>query len=365
MKINFYDLKREHQQINTELKKVVAEAIDSNHYILGEKLTTFEINFAQYLGVKHCIGVGNGLDALSLSLLALNIQKGDEVIVPAHTFIATWLAVSHVGAVPIPVEPDDSYNISVEKITQKITSKTKAVIPVHLYGRPVEMDQLNQLAKKHGLFVIEDAAQAHGSTFQGKKCGALGDLAAFSFYPTKSLGALGDGGAITTDSDELARKIRKLRNYGSTKKYVHEVAGVNSRLDEIQAAVLDLKLKRLDQDISNKQKLATKYFSKIDNPEVKLPLSQSADTQISWHQFVIRVNNREHFMGYMNKHGIQTHIHYPSAPHTSDVYNTQHNSVDYPLTQKLCETVVSLPLYATLTEKEINHIIEKVNLYEV
>ncbi len=364
MKINFFDLRREHQGINTALKKEMAKVIDSNQFILGEQLIRFENNFAKYLGVKHCIGVGNGLDALTLSLKSLNIQRGDEVIVPGYTFIATWLAVSQVGATPVPVEPDDTYNIAVKNIAKKITKKTKAIIPVHLYGRPVDMAELNKLAVENDLFVIEDAAQAHGSTFQDKKCGALGDLGAFSFYPTKSLGALGDGGAITTNNDEFARRIRKLRNYGSTTKYVHEVAGVNSRLDEIQAAVLDLKLKRLDHDISKKQKIVAKYFSKIDNIEVKLPLPQNTDTQISWHQFVIRVRNRRHFMSFMNGHGIQTHIHYPSAPHTSDIYKTEYSAKDYTKTQELSETVVSLPLYGSLTEDEINYIIEKINLYE-
>ncbi len=247
MKVPFLDLAVQHQKLQANLQSAIGRVVESNWFILGKEIEAFEHEFAAYCGVKHCIGVGNGLDALHIILRAMKIGPGDEVIVPANTFIATWLAVSYAGATPVPVEPDpDSYNIDETRIAKAITRRTKAIIPVHLYGQPAAMDPIVAIAREHGLKIIEDAAQAHGALYRGAKVGALGDAAAFSFYPGKNLGAFGDGGAITTNDDSMAQEIRMLRNYGSVEKYKHLVQGFNSRLDEIQAAVLRVKLACLD-----------------------------------------------------------------------------------------------------------------------
>ena len=364
MNIPFFSLKRENALIIDEFITATTAVIRSGHYILGSELLQFEENFAQYTGTKYCIGVGNGLDALVLILRALDIKEGDEVLVPSFTFIATWLAVSQVGASIVPVAADDSYNISVEDLERHITDKTKAIIPVHLFGRPANMKSINEIAKKHALYVIEDAAQAQGSSINQIKCGNLGDIAAFSFYPVKNLGAFGDAGAITTNNKTLAAKIYKLRNYGSSEKYDHQLKGVNSRLDEIQAAVLNVNLKYLDANNSSKNKIAQRYLSAINNSKITLPKAAEAGSHIGWHQFVIRVKNRDVFMQYMQKNGIDTMIHYPIAPHQSGAYALDFNPHDYTNTELLCQTVVSIPIYPSLSDKEINHIINSINNYE-
>lgn len=363
MHIPFFNLQREQQAIKTELYQAASAVIDSGHYILGSQLQNFEQQFASYLGVKHCFGVGNGLDALVLLLRALDIKSGDEVIVPAHTFIATWLAVSQVGAKIVPVEPDDSYNIDAESIKRHITDRTKAIIPVHLYGRPADMTAINDLAKQHNLRVIEDAAQAQGSRFKDQACGNLADAAAFSFYPAKNLGACGDAGAITTNNDDIAGKIRALRNYGSVKKYHHHTQGINSRLDEMQAALLQVKLKYLDNNNHKKQNVAEYYLNNIDNNKVVLPPKNDAHYYSTWHQFVLQVEDRNTFIEYLNKHGIDTLIHYPVPAHHSGAYQQLFADRYFPITEKLSRTVVSIPIYATLTEQETEHIINTINQF--
>jgi len=364
MKIPFYDLKRENLKHKVKLKKSILSVVDSGHYILGNALKKFEMDFAKYTGSNYCFGVGNGLDALVLILKALQIQKNDEVIVPAHTFIATWLAVSNVGAKIVPVEPDETFNMSGKFLENYITSKTKAIIPVHLYGRPADMLLINAIAKKHDLFVIEDAAQAQGSSYHNLKCGNLADVAAFSFYPTKNLGAFGDAGAVTTNNKKIAEKISKLRNYGSTQKYVHEIQGVNSRMDEVQAAVLSTKLKYLDQTNIIKSKIADRYLSEISNPNIELPKPKAAESYIAWHQFVLKVKNRNNFNGYMIENGIGTMIHYPIPPHKSDAYFSEFKNQSFPITSKFCKEVISIPIYSSLNENEVDFIIKTINNYE-
>jgi len=364
MKIPFFNLQRENTPLIEELKEAVSNVMISGHYILGKELNQFENNFAQYVGTKYCIGVGNGLDALVLSLRALNIEKGDEVIVPAHTFIATWLAVSQVDATIIPVEPDEFYNISDDDIESKITEKSKAIIPVHLYGRPANMQKINTIAKRHSLYVIEDAAQAQGSSIETNKCGNLGDIAAFSFYPAKNLGAFGDAGAITTNSSELFDKILSLRNYGSRKKYDHRFKGVNTRLDEIQAVILNIKLKYLDKSNEVKNCIAKRYLKEIKNHNIILPMNPKNETFIAWHQFVVKVINRNSFINYMEKRGIDTLIHYPIPPHESGAYNEDFKNKNFPITSNLCQSIVSIPIYAALTKQEIDYIIKTINNYE-
>jgi len=364
MKIPFFNLSKENLSIKNELCSSVLSVIESGSYILGNELLKFEKKYAEYIGTKYCIGVGNGLDALILILRSLDIKQDDEVIVPAHTFIATWLAVSQVGARIIPVEPDDSFNIEIAKIEKKITSKTKAIIPVHLYGRPVDMSALREIANRHSIYVIEDSAQAHGASINKVKCGNLGDAAAFSFYPVKNLGSFGDAGAITTNNKNIAQKILSLRNYGSTKKYVHQTLGVNSRLDEIQSAVLSVKLSQLDKCNNLKEKIANKYLTKISNDNIILPPPQRKNTFVAWHQFVLKVNKRSKFIKYMNEKGIETMIHYPTPPHESPAYKEKVNKFSLPLTSEICESIVSLPIYSTLSNEEVNYIINSINQYE-
>ena len=361
--IPFFNLKRENALISNDLEQAVLAVIQSGNYIMGPQLTLFESQFAKYTGTKYCIGVGNGLDALILILRAVGIQKGDEVLVPAHTFIATWFAVSQVGATIVPIEPDRTYNLDVDNLSQYITNKTKAIIPVHLYGRPANMFKINLFAKKHSLYVIEDAAQAQGSSLESNMCGNLSNAAAFSFYPIKNLGALGDAGAITTNNKHLAQKLFSLRNYGSIKKYNHQNIGVNSRLDEIQASVLSIKLSSLDANNKAKETIAKKYLTLIKNAKVILPPEKETDAFIAWHQFVLKVVNRDDFIKHMNRLGIGTMIHYPVPPHESGAYSSQFKPSRFPITSQLCKSIVSIPLYASLTDVEVEYIIDSINKY--
>ena len=362
--IKFFDFDRIHQDIAEELKEAASRVIDSGSYILGREVEHFEAEFASYCGTKHCIGVGNGLDALYLILRAYDIGPGDEVIVPAHTFIATWLAVSHAGATPVPVEPDiRTYNIDPTLIEEKITSKTKAIIAVHLYGLCADMNPISEIAARHGLKVIEDAAQAHGSTYCGKKAGNLGNAAGFSFYPTKNLGCLGDGGGITTSDDELAENLRILRNYGSEKKYHNIVKGYNSRLDEMQAAFLSVKLKHLDE--WNRQKIAiahnySEYFSSIK--DIIVP-HEPIDNLCVFHQYVIRICNfnRDFLIKKFDESGVPTMIHYPISPHNSEAYHGYFsNKNNFPVTEKISNQTVSFPLYQNLSESDVLGIAESI-----
>jgi dTDP-4-amino-4,6-dideoxygalactose transaminase len=356
--IPFLDLKAAYLELQLELDEAYKRVMDSGWYLLSNELESFEENFAQYCGTKYCIGVGNGLDALKLILRAYNIGEGDEVIVPSNTFIATWLAVTYVGATVVPVEPDiNTYTINPLLIESAITEKTKAIIPVHLYGQPVDMDPINAVAKKYQLKVIEDAAQAHGAVYKNKKVGGIGDAAGFSFYPGKNLGAYGDAGAVTTSDKELADRVRLLRNYGSQKKYLNEFLGINSRLDELQAAMLNIKLKYLDEWNTRRDVLAREYLKLLNsNDQFVLPRIL-VDTQPVWHLFVIRNKKRDELQKKLSVKGIQSLVHYPIPPHKQQAYQSM-NSFVFPVSEKIHNEVLSLPIGPHLQLKEINKICE-------
>lgn len=362
--IPFLDLKKVNLRYERELTELFSKVLNKGWFILGEEVEKFESEFADYCGVKHCISVANGLDALKLILKAYNIGDGDEVLVPANTYIATALAISEVGAIPILIEPDiDTYNIDTTKIEERITKNTKALMVVHLYGQISNMKKINEIALKHNLKVIEDAAQAHGALYEGKRAGCLGDAAGFSFYPGKNLGALGDAGAVTTNDDRLASEIRALRNYGSFIKYENLNKGVNSRLDELQAAFLRLKLATLDEDNVKRRDIARVYLRGINNPKIILPeVSKDFEESHVWHLFVIRTSSRNDFKNYLYKKGIQSVIHYPIPIHKQQAYSEWNHKV-YPITEKIHDEVISLPISPILTDEEVNQIIVAVNCY--
>lgn len=354
MGIPFLDLKAGYLELKPDLDAAYARVMDSGWYILGEEVEAFESEFAAYLGVKHCIGVGNGLEALHLILRAAGIGAGDEVIVPSNTYIATWLAVSYAGAVPVPVEPDPQrYNINPACIEAAITTRTRAILAVHLYGQPADMDPMRAIAEKHHLLVIEDAAQAHGAMYKGVKAGALGDAAGWSFYPGKNLGAYGDAGAVTTNDHQLAEKVRILRNYGSRIKYFNEVKGFNSRLDPIQAAFLRVKLLHLDEWNARRVKIAGMYLDQLkDIPGLILP-QNSLTSQSCWHLFVVRHPLRDALQRYLTTQGTGTLIHYPIPPHLSEAYQEAgFGSGAFPLAEALASSVLSLPMGPHLSEAD-------------
>lgn len=368
MKIPFVNLNAEYQELKAELDEAYQRVMKSGHFILGPELAAFEENFARYCDVKHAIGTGNGLDSLSLILRAMEIGKDDEVVVPSHTFIATWLAVSSVGAKPVPVEVNPhTYNLDSTRIEAAITSKTKAILVVHLYGQPADMDAIHAVASRYQLKVIEDAAQAHGALYKGKKVGSLSHAAAFSFYPTKNLGAIGDGGAITTNDDDLASQIRLLRNYGSPVKYRHDVKGCNSRLDELQAAFLNVKLKKLDVWNQRRQQIAQQYLDALSGCEwLKLPaVPEWADPV--WHLFTVQHPEREACMSHLKELGIQCLIHYPIPPHLSKAYEEIRYQIgDFPIAEEIARNIFSLPLWPHMTEKDIRiviHTLQNLGLY--
>lgn len=344
-------------ELEQQLNEACQRVIKRGWYILGEELEAFEAEFATYCGTKYCIGVGNGLDALSLILRAYEIGAGDEVIVPANTYIATWLAVSHTGATPIAVEPDEkTYNINPDLIETAITKRTKAILAVHLYGQPAEMDKIKQIAQKYQLKVIEDAAQAHGASYKGRKTGSLGDAAGFSFYPTKNLGALGDAGAVTTNDQDLADKIKLLRNYGSRKKYYNEVKGFNSRLDEMQAAILRVKLGYLDKWNQSRTILAEQYLKALkDTKNIIIPHIHEQTSPV-WHLFVIRHNARDGLQNFLSQAGIATMIHYPVPPHLSGAYCND-NYPHFPITERLSKELLSIPMSEFLSSEQAETVI--------
>lgn len=346
--IPFLDLKGINAQYRDELLTAMARVVDSGWYILGSEVKAFEDEFAAYCGVKHCIGVGNGLEALHLILRAMEIGPGDEVIVPANTYIATWLAVTYAGATPVPVEPDErTYNIDPNCIEEAITPRTRAILPVHLYGQPADMDSILEIARRYDLKVIEDAAQAHGARYKDRRTGGLGDAAGFSFYPGKNLGALGDGGAVTTNDDILADKVRSLRNYGSHKKYFNEVKGFNSRLDELQAAFLRVKLVKLDAWNERRKSVAAHYLRELAvKPELILPFVPDWAEPV-WHLFVVRTEDRDDFQQRLKEQGIETLIHYPIPPHKQAAY-AEWNKRSYPITEEIHRTILSLPMGPTM-----------------
>lgn len=357
MTIPFLDLKATYSELKPELDQAYARVLESGWYLLGEEVTAFESEFAAYCGSRHCIGVGNGLDALHLILRAMEIGEGDEVIVPANTYIATWLAVTYAGARPVPVEPDErSYNLDPNRIADAITPRTKAIMAVHLYGQTADMDGIHAVARRFGLKVIEDAAQAHGAYYAGRRAGNLGDAAGFSFYPGKNLGAFGDGGAVTTNDDALADRIRVLRNYGSRVKYHNEVKGLNSRLDELQAAFLRVKLTRLDHWNQRRQKLAAVYLQELRDCD-QLVLPMDAGPAQAWHLFVLRHAHRNDLQRRLTEAGVGTLIHYPIPPHRSEAYAKEgFGGHSYPITERNAATVLSLPMGPHLHEDQVRRV---------
>ena len=363
--IKFLDLHKINERFRDELDAAAKRVLDSGWYLLGKENEAFEREFAAYCGVKHAIGCANGLDALKLIIRAYGFGPGDEVIAPANTYIASLIAISANGATPVLVEPDPgTYLIDPAKIEEKITPRTKAVMVVHLYGRVCEMGAIDVLAKKHGLKVIEDCAQAHGAYFGDRRVGNLGDAAGFSFYPGKNLGCLGDGGAVTTNDDELATKIRALRNYGSDVKYHFPYRGTNSRLDEIQAAWLRVKLPHLDADNARRAEIAARYCREIANSAVTLPSVSDGSRQLSnvWHVFPVRTERRDEFQAYLTEEGIQTVIHYPIPPHRQPAYSEWHG-LELPITEKIHETIISLPISPVMADDEVAEVIDAVNAW--
>jgi dTDP-4-amino-4,6-dideoxygalactose transaminase len=370
-KIPFYDIGQSYRDLKPQIDEAVARVLNKGWYILGEEVAAFEAEFAAYVGTRNCIGVSNGLDALFLVLKAWGIGEGDEVIVPSNTYIATWLAVSYCGAVPVPVEPDaGTFNLNPLLLEASITSKTKAIIPVHLYGMPADMGMIMEMAAKHKLKVLEDAAQAHGAEYNGRKCGSLGDAAAFSFYPGKNLGAFGDGGAITTNDDTLADKIRIMANYGSKQKYHNQYKGYNCRLDELQAAILRVKLSHLDKHNLYRDRIA-KVYSQIINPRIMLPYSKiplgtgaeyimpvsGATAKPCWHQYIICCEHRAELEAALKQAGIATMIHYPIPPHKQEAY-AEMAEFSFPIAEEIANTCLSLPMNPFLSLESAAYIAE-------
>ena len=364
MKVPFVSFRPMEHELDADLRNAFDRVLQRSWYIEGQEDTAFEKAFAEYCGARYCIGVGNGLDALMLALKALGIGVGDEVIVPSNTYIATALAVTYVGAKPVFVEPKlETFNIDPTKIESAITVRTKAVIPVHLYGQACDMDPIMTTAKKHGLRVIEDCAQAHGATYKGRKVGTFGDAAGFSFYPGKNLGALGDAGAVITNDLEIAEKIRALGNYGSDYKYHHIYKGNNSRLDELQAAFLAAKLPLLNKMNAERRRIAQRYLSEITNPLISLPVV-GADMVPVWHIFGIRCERRDELEKWLNEKGIGTNKHYPIPMHLQDCYRDLGcREGDFPVAEEISRTELSIPMYYGMEDKEIGYIIEKINLW--
>jgi len=362
--IPFLDLKAAYQALAKELDEAVLRASRSGWYIGGPEVEAFETAFAQYTHAQHCVGVGTGLDALILALRALDIGAGDEVIVPSHTFIATWLAVSAVGATPVPVEPKlGSYLITAQDIAPHISPRTKAMMPVHLYGMPADMPAICALAKQHGLYVVEDAAQSHGATIDGQRIGSHGDVVAWSFYPGKNLGALGDGGAVTTQNPTLAKRIRQLGNYGSAIKYYNEELGVNSRLDPIQAAVLAVKLKYLDAWNARRQAIAARYQSAFADLPMVLPSTPKGANPV-WHLYVIATPQREALQQHLTQSGVQTLIHYPVPPHLQQAYQSLGMTQgQYPVAEQYAQQVLTLPIGPQLSDEAVDHTIDAVRAF--
>ncbi len=371
--IKFLDLKAINHDVRAELLEACVRVIDSGWYIGGVELESFEYEFAEYCGTKYCVGVANGLDALSLTLRAWKelglVHDGDEVIVPANTYIASVLAITENGLVPVLVEPNPTtYNLNVNSIEQAITSRTKVLLPVHLYGLLSDMPALVSLAKKYGLLVLEDSAQSHGASHNGRKAGAWGDASGFSFYPGKNLGALGDAGAITTNDEELAQVLRALRNYGSHEKYQNLYQGVNSRLDELQAAVLSVKLKYLDEQVIRRREIVQTYLNGIKNSHIVLPLPADTDVikleEHVWHLFVIRTAHREALQKHLKDLGVQTLIHYPIPIHKQKAY-AEMSVLSLPITEAIHDEVLSLPLGPTLTLEEAKKVVSACNSFSV
>jgi dTDP-4-amino-4,6-dideoxygalactose transaminase len=365
--IKFLDLQKVNLAHQQEIEKRMLKTFRSGWYLLGDEVKFFETNLSKFIGCKNAIGVANGLDALRLIFRAYIemgiMQQGDEVIVPANTYIASILAISDNGLTPVLIEPNiNTYNIDIDKIEEQITPKTKAILIVHLYGRAVWSGKLENLAKRYNLKIVEDNAQAIGALYNNKRTGSLGDSAGFSFYPGKNLGALGDAGAVATNDDELAKTVRTLANYGSSKKYVFDYIGYNSRLDEIQAAVLDVKLKYIDEENEVRRQIARRYLSEIKNPKIILLQMPENKKEHVFHLFVARTEKRDELQNYLTENGIQTVIHYPIPPHKQQCYR-KWNNLSFPITEKIHNEVLSLPISPVMTEEEVSKVIEIINLY--
>lgn len=348
-------------QYQKEFEDKIVEVLRSGRYVLGSEVEAFEKEFAKYTGAEYCVGLASGLDALWIAFRILDIGKGDEVIVQGNTYIASVMGITINGATPIFVEPDEYYNIDASKIEEKITDKTKAILVVHLYGQASNMKPIMELAKKYKLRVVEDCAQSHGAKFNDKMTGTFGDIGCFSFYPSKNLGAFGDAGAIVTDNPQIAEDIRVFRNYGSEKRYYNRVVGTNSRLDEMQAGLLRVRLSHIKELENEKRKICTRYLNEINNPNIILPLIRDGATHI-WHQFVIRTERRNELIEYLEGKGIGTIIHYPIPPHLSEAYSyLGHKKGAFPITEQYADTVLSIPLYNGMTEDELDYVIGALN----
>lgn len=362
--IKFLDLAKINNRFSEEIKERFVSIQNAGLYLNAKQVSNFEQNFAKYCGTKYCVSCASGLSALELIIKAYNFAKDDEIIVPANTYIATIMAIIHNGCTPVFVEPDiETMNIDVNKIEEKITSRTKAIMIVHLYGQAVQTDKVIELAKKYNIKVIEDSAQAHGAEYKGIKTGNLGDVSGFSFYPTKNLGSMGNGGCITTNDEKLAKKIRTLANYGAEIRNHNIYDGTNSRLDEFQAAILDIKLKYLDEDNNRRRIISKKYRENIKNELIKIPQTYDEKAHV-WHILGVRTKNREHLKEYLAKNSIESLIHYPIPPHKQEC-NKKYNNLSLPITEEIHRTILSIPLSPVLTDSEVDYIIEKLNQYKI
>ena len=357
------NLKRGFEQYQEEFEQKALEVLRSGWYILGNEVKEFEKEFAEYTGAKHCVGLANGLDALWIAFRILGIGPGDEVLVQGNTYIASVMGITMNGATPIFIEPDEYFNIDTKKLEEKITDKTKAILVVHLYGQASKMDDVLALCKKYNLRLVEDCAQSHGACFDGKMTGTFGDIGCFSFYPSKNIGAFGDGGAIITNDDKIAEDFRVFRNYGSEKRYYNKIVGANSRLDEMQAGLLRVRLSHADAIEAERSKIAERYTAELHNPKIELPKVRENCTAV-WHQYVIRCEERDRLIEYLDEKGIGTIIHYPIPPHLAEAYNyLGYEEGAFPITEKCAKTVLSIPMYVGMTEEEQTQVIEAINAF--
>jgi dTDP-4-amino-4,6-dideoxygalactose transaminase len=364
MEIKFNKLDRSYRKHKKEYDKAVLDTLSSGWYILGKSGELFEKEFSHFLGSKYCAGLNSGFDALTIAFRALGIKEGDEVLVPANTYIASVLGITENGAVPVLVEPDEYYNLDAEKLESHINENTKAILAVHLYGQSANMEKIKAVAEKHNLYLVEDCAQSHGAEFNGKMTGTWGDIGCFSFYPTKNIGAFGDSGAIVTDNLKLYEKVKMIRNYGSEIKYENKIKGVNSRLDEIQASLLSVRLRHYPEALAEREKIAKRYLENIRNEKVALPKVRSGATHV-WHLFVVSLKDRRDFQDYLSRRGVDSQIHYPIPPHLSEAYSDlEYSRGDFPVAESFSDTVLSLPLYEGMTEEEIDYVIEVINAYQ-
>lgn len=365
MRVKFNNFSKQYEHMKNDIDQSFEEVMNSGYFILGKQLSSFEKEFARYCNSDYAIGVGNGLDAIYLSLKALGIGLSDEVIVPSNTYIATWIAVSRTGATPVPVEPlYGTFNIDPEEIVKKLSKKTKAIIPVDLFGQPCKYDEINKISAEYDIYTVVDAAQSHGARYRDKIVGSLADITAFSFYPTKNLGAYGDGGAIVSNHPNIITLVSMLRNYGTAEKYNSEYIGINSRLDELQAAFLRVKMKHLDKENRTRQKNASTYLKEVTNIYIKLPEIEKFSQPV-WHQFVIKSGHRDKLKEYLSKNEIDSIVHYPIPPHMQKAYSFLNFKIgDFPIAEKLANESLSIPIDPYLDEQEINYVIEKLNMFK-